>query len=121
MFKDAQKIFAYEEGIRRQFVYDLLLSKIRSGGAAAIKGIIINIDTQQPIEGVSVYSTDQSYSAVSDANGVFQISQVAADTYTLTFEKTGFETATETIDVKTGTTARADMSLKAIEFALKAA
>jgi hypothetical protein len=121
MFKDAQKIFANEESIRRQFVYDLLLSKLKSGGVAAIKGTIINIDTQQPIEGVNVYSAYETYSAVSDANGVFQISQLAADTYTLTFEKAGFETATETIEVKTGTTARADMSLQAIEFALKAA
>lgn len=121
MFKDAQKIFAYEEGIRRQFVYDLLLSKIRSGGVAGIKGTIINIDTNQPIEGVNVYTADGNYNAVSDANGIFLITQVAADTYTLTFEKAGFETASETIDVKTGTTARADMSLKAVEFALKAA
>jgi len=98
-----------------------LLSKLRSGGVAAIKGIITNIDTQQPVEGVMVSSTDESYSAVSDADGVFWITQVAADTYTLNFEKPGFETATETIDVKTGTTAKADIAMKAIEFALKVA
>jgi hypothetical protein len=120
MFKDGQKIFT-EESIRRQFVYDLILNKMRMGGVASVFGFITNTETQQLIEGVTVYSIDKSYSAVSDEKGEYEISQMAADSYTLTFEKAGYETVTHTIEVKTGTAAKADISLKAIEFALKVA
>ncbi len=80
MMLDGQDIFKNQEAIRTQFVYSNILARISGSGLAGIRGVVLNITDNQPIENVTVTITldteDEAatfYTVDTDAEGKYLI------------------------------------------------
>ena len=78
------------------FFVTLLSQTANAGTTGAITGSVFITDTTTPIAGatVRVASPSQSASATTDAAGHFNFLSLAPDTYTISVDKQGYETAT---------------------------
>ncbi|MCK4662483.1 MAG: carboxypeptidase-like regulatory domain-containing protein, partial [Bacteroidales bacterium] len=64
----------------------------------SVSGTVIDIDTNEPIEG-AIITLGTSYNNTTNSSGFYNIEDVLTGTYTLTCELTGYETYTETINI----------------------
>jgi len=71
---------------------------------------IVKDASGNPIEGVNV--TANGYFDITDANGRYNITNVPAETYTVTASKDGYESSSKTVTVIAGQTTTADFELK---------
>ncbi|MBZ0265869.1 carboxypeptidase regulatory-like domain-containing protein [bacterium] len=70
-----------------------------------ITGQITRLENDEPLEGVSVHSPTYRYSTLSDAEGMFNFTDVLVGQYTIIAEREGFNTSITTgIDVQEGQT-----------------
>ena len=65
-------------------------------GSGAIRGKIVDADTQAPLAGVNVSVLHTILGASSDIDGSFLISEVPAGSYTLSFDYLGYAPAGKT-------------------------
>jgi hypothetical protein len=74
----------------------ILPEKVSAALTGQVSGTITDGVTHAPISGAKVVATSPSgtYSALTNARGVFSLIGVAPDTYTFTFEKTGYAVVT---------------------------
>lgn len=91
---DGQIIFKQDEAMKAQFVFSSVLSIVSGHGTTGFKGTITDSITQKPIAGVTVASTGFDKTAITDADGFYEILQVAAGNYTITFTAADFSTHT---------------------------
>ncbi len=112
MLLDGQEIFKNEEPLYKQFVFAEVLYLASGAGTAGFKGRVTSAGTDVGIEGVSVTINGNPKSALTDADGKYEINQLAAGKYTITFTKAGFEPKT-IIDfiVKVGTVSTLNVEL----------
>ena len=86
-----------------------LAPAVRAQGVVA--GRVTDAADGQPLPGATVLLTPGRLGAAADADGRFSISGVPAGIYTLEARFSGFTSATETVRVRSGQTARADLAL----------
>jgi hypothetical protein len=92
MFLDGQEIFKTDEAVKKLFTFDQVLQTVSGPGIAGVRGLIKDSVTNQPILAtvtVTIFGTD--YSTESEEDGRYEISPVAADTYTIVFTAPGYQ------------------------------
>ncbi|HTM97910.1 MAG TPA: carboxypeptidase-like regulatory domain-containing protein, partial [Pedobacter sp.] len=110
MLKDGQQIFKGDAATKKQFTFSYLVSIYQGEGSASLKGYVVN-EFNLPIEGVTVMSADQKYSAITDAKGYYRITRIAEGTYVFNVTCAGFIPLTQQITFIAGTAARGDFEL----------
>ncbi len=112
MLLDGQEIFKNEEPIYKQFVFAELLYLASGTGTAGFKGRVTIVGTPVGIEGVIVTIKNNSKTTETDADGKYEINQLASGTYTIIFEKVGYQPKTiENWIVKVGTVSNLNVEL----------
>lgn len=91
MLLDGQEIYKNEEPIYKQFVFTELLYLASGAGTAGFKGQVTAVGSQLGLQEVTVTIKDNSKTAVTDAEGKYEIHQLASGKYTITFAKEGYE------------------------------
>jgi hypothetical protein len=66
-------------------------STIYAQGSASISGTIVNRNTQQALEGISITLNPGNISSLSDAKGQFRITGLVPGSYTITFTGVGVQ------------------------------
>ena len=77
-----------------------------------IQGTVKDYATGQLLSSCNVSLSPGGKSTSTDANGSFSFENLVADTYTLTFGKSGYNNETQDVSVVTGETTRVSVSLK---------
>lgn len=112
MLLDGQEIFKNEEPLLKQFVFAELLYLASGTGTAGVRGHVTLIGTDVGIEGVKVIIKNNGKATETDADGKYEITQLASGKYVIIFEKEGYETKTITdFVVKIGTVSTLDVEL----------
>ena len=76
-----------------------------------ITGIVKDANTSAPLDGVKVTITTTGASQITTSDGQFMFESLDAIEYTMTFEKTGYTTATQTVKVLAGETTSVHVQL----------
>jgi hypothetical protein len=121
MFADAQRVFTNNAPLRSQFTFGYMVNQVSGSGIGSIRGLISSSINGKAVDGVTITAIDEKYSAITNDKGRYNITRVAAGTYTFVFEKPGYESATQDVVVKPGTAATFDVVLTSEQIALKAA
>ena len=77
-----------------------------------IQGIVSNMNTNEPIQGVNISLSPTGLSAVTGSDGRYEFSNLEPGLYTVQGIKTGFETNTKSIDVSASGVTSGDMMLR---------
>lgn len=72
MLKDGQQIFRNDAATKRQFIFKYLVSVQRGEGSASLRGRIVN-SVSQPVEGVTLQSQDEKYTAITQARATIAL------------------------------------------------
>lgn len=113
MLLDGQEIFKNNEPIYKQFVFAELLYLASGVGTAGVKGQITNEANEASLENITVSISGTTKTTVSIEKGFYEINQVAAGKYNITFEGEGFETLIiKDWIVKVGTVSTLDVKMK---------
>jgi hypothetical protein len=80
--------------IYSRILYFLVLSSVISIGSSGqsfqLKGKILDSDTQEPLQGISVSLKETAYGSLSDLAGNFLLEKVTANKYSLSFSAEGY-------------------------------
>ena len=94
---DGQEIFADNEAVKKQFVYEQVLSLFAGNGPQGYKGTITSSVSGLPISRATITIERTTHSTTSDADGNYKMQNVAhADNQTIKVECDGFITKTIT-------------------------
>lgn len=77
----------------------------------SISGIVTDVETSEPIQGITVTLIPGSNSAVTGNDGIYYFTKAEAGQYTLQFKGNGYQTNTKIITVEPYKTATGDMQL----------
>ncbi|MFV0419390.1 MAG: LamG-like jellyroll fold domain-containing protein [Dysgonomonas sp.] len=77
----------------------------------SISGIVTDVETSEPIQGITVTLVPGSNSAVTGNDGIYYFTKAEAGQYTLQFKGNGYQTNTKIITVEPYKTATGDMQL----------
>ena len=69
---------------------------------ATVCGTVVDSETMEPIEGVSVQLSPSSKNMVTGADGRFEFAEVDAMQYTITVQKSGFSTNRKLVNAIAG-------------------
>ena len=69
---------------------------------STISGTVVDADTTNPIEGVSVILSPTGKNVITGTDGYFEFSNLEALQYTVTVQKTGYSTNRKTINAIAG-------------------
>ena len=111
MLKDGQQIFRYDTAIKRQFTFNYLVSVHRGEDSASLRGYITD-ELNLPVEGVTIISQNQKYTATTDSKGYYRISRMAQGTYTFHITRRGYPSIDRSIILSAGTAGKEDFILK---------
>jgi hypothetical protein len=112
MLYDGQEVFRDKSDLRDLFKFDVLLKTTSGTASSTIKGTLTNGDGKTPVADVLVTVSGKNRSVRTDAMGRYEIANIAADTYTLIFEKPNYETLTvPNVEVPTSKTIRVDQTI----------
>ena len=99
----AAMLIATVDSVRGQVLYGSLVGNVSDASAAAVPGV--------EVQATNV-STNQSRTVVTDSEGGYNLPNLAAGTYSLTFTKAGFRPVRKTeLLVSTNSTTRSDVKL----------
>ncbi len=85
-----------------------------TGLTGAIEGTVTDDESGEPIEDAEITAVDgegQTTTATADADGVYEIEGLDAETYELTADAEGYEAETEPVELDPGETATVDFAL----------
>ena len=71
---------------------------------ATVCGTVVNSDTMEPLEGVSVILSPSGKSKITGTDGYFEFAEVEAMQYTLTVQKAGYSTNRKSVNAIAGET-----------------
>jgi len=111
MLKDGQQIFRYDTAIKKQFIFNYLVSVHRGEGSASLRGYITD-ELNLPVEGVTIISQNQKYTATTDSKGYYRISRIAQGTYTFHITRPGYQSIEQAITFSAGTAGKGDFIMK---------
>lgn len=95
MFLDGQEIFKRNSAVKAQFIFDRVLQLVSGSGNQGIKGRVAAAATDSPLTDVTVTVLQNSRTTTTNADGRYEMLQIANGTYTLRFEKEGYVTLTQ--------------------------
>lgn len=111
MFQDAALYFKYEPALRQLFTQDYLLSQVRSGKTAGIRGRIAWASDDLPIAGVLVEVLNfPGKTATTNAKGRYAL-KIAAGEYRLRFTSPGTAPFEQQVTVTAGISRRVNVTL----------
>lgn len=79
-----------------------------------IQGIVTNMNTTEPIQGVNISLSPTGASAVTGSDGRYEFTYLAEGNYTVQGMKAGFESNTKNISITAGNVSSGDMQLRPI-------
>jgi Carboxypeptidase regulatory-like domain len=113
MLDDGRIVFSNNPDMAKEFTFGKLLSQVRSTKMAGFSGRANLPNKGKLIEGVRVSIPNTDRFAVTDENGRYELFPLAADTYTLLFEKEGYEPLLiEDMKIKTGVMTRCNVVME---------
>lgn len=71
----------------------------------AINGVVIDADTQEPLNGATVNLSPSGKTAITGGDGIFRFEDLESMQYTVTVQKSGYDTDRRTVNVGAGETA----------------
>lgn len=114
MFEDGQLIFSDNEAVRKQFIFAEALQLVSGVGTAGLKGYVTDSITGHPLSNVLVSLSGRTKTTTTDNEGRYEIMQVAANTYTVTFKLSGYQDYIQTNqEIKVGTMSKLDIQMQA--------
>jgi hypothetical protein len=111
MLKDGQQIFRYDAIIKRQFIFNYLVSVHSGKGSASFSGYITD-EVNHPVEGATIQSHNQKYTAIADSKGYYCISHIAEGTYVFNITRPGYEPVEQAFTFTAGTARKEDFIMK---------
>lgn len=79
---------------------------------ATICGTVVDSQTMEPIEGVSVILSPSGKNAVTKADGRFEFTELDAIQYTITVQKSGYSTNRKLVNTIAGETTEAIITIE---------
>ncbi len=79
---------------------------------STICGTVVDVDTTNPIEGVSVILSPTGKNAITGTDGYFEFSDLEPFQYTVTVQKIGYSTNRKTINAVAGETNQFTITMK---------
>lgn len=109
--KDGQRIYRDDEARRAQFVWDSVLYLVRGAGIAGIRGTVKDAVTETPIVNATVLIVQTGDTGITDEEGNYRITGVAAGSYTVRCTAVGYTAEERPFEVLTGTISTLNFSL----------
>lgn len=78
---------------------------------ATVCGTVVDSDTMEPIEGVSVVLSPSGKNTVTKADGRFEFAELDAVQYTITVQKSGYSTNRKTANAIAGETVEISITM----------
>ena len=110
MLKDGQQIFKEDAALKKQFTFSKLVGVYKGEGSASLRGRIVN-NLNLPVEGATIISRDQKYTATTNAKGHYRISRIAEGSYTFTVTCPGYIPVDQVITFTAGTASTFNVEL----------
>ena len=79
---------------------------------ATVCGTVVDRDTMEPIEGVSVILSPSGKNAVTKADGRFEFAELDAVQYTITVQKAGYSTNRKLVNAIAGETVETTITME---------
>ena len=79
---------------------------------ATVCGTVVDSETMEPIEGVSVILSPSGKNAVTKADGRFEFAELDAVQYTITVQKAGYSTNRKLVNTIAGETTEAIITIE---------
>ena len=89
-----------------------LSSCTKEKATGRIQGIVTNMNTTEPIQGVNISLSPTGASAVTGSDGRYEFNNLEAGNYTVQGVKAGFESNTKNISITAGNVSSGDMQLR---------
>lgn len=87
-------------------------NQLESNTTATIIGVVIDFEDQQPISGAYVNITPSGKSANTDSAGYFQFTNLNAQQYTISVQKTGYTNNRKIVSTIAGETVNISISMQ---------
>jgi hypothetical protein len=94
MLLDGQEIFKTNDAVKRQFIFTELLFLVSGAGTAGVRGTIANSNNGELIVNASVIANPGGKTAITNEDGRYLISPLAAGEFTIEIIADGYETQT---------------------------
>lgn len=82
---------------------------------STITGTVVDEQTKDPINGVSVILSPSGKNSITGSDGYFEFQDLEAGQYTLTVQATGYSTNRKTVTVVPGEVEQISMTMKKLE------
>ena len=79
---------------------------------ATVCGMVVDSETMEPIEGVSVILSPSGMNAVTKADGRFEFAELDAVQYTITVQKAGYSTNRKLVNAIAGETVETTITME---------
>ena len=89
-----------------------LVSCTKEKATGRIQGIVTNMNTTEPIQGVNISLSPTGASAVTGSDGRYEFNNLEVGNYTVQGVKAGFESNTKNISITAGNVSSGDMQLR---------
>lgn len=89
-----------------------LVSCTKEKATGRIQGIVTNMNTSEPIQGVNISLSPTGASAVTGSDGRYEFNNLEPGNYTVQGTKSGFESNTKNITITSGNVSSGDMQLR---------
>ncbi len=89
-----------------------LVSCTKEKTTGRIQGIVTNMNTSEPIQGVNISLSPTGASAVTGSDGRYEFNNLEPGNYTVQGTKSGFESNTKNITITSGNVSSGDMQLR---------
>lgn len=91
-----------------------LSSCTKEKATGRIQGIVTNMNTTEPIQGVNISLSPTGASAVTGSDGRYEFNNLEAGNYTVQGVKAGYESNTKNISITAGNVSSGDMQLRPV-------
>ncbi len=121
VISDAQKVFRGNKQMLQKFSFAALLAQTQGTTAAGVKGKISSIGTQAAVVRAKLTIVSLDKSVVTNQEGRYDLSPIAAGIYTILIEAEGFEPfILENSEIKIGAMRRLNVELQPVAVAVAA-
>lgn len=111
MLKDGQQIFKDDASTKKQFTFTYLVSMYQGEGSASLKGYIVS-ELNVPVEGVTIMSADQRYSATTNVKGYYRITRIAEGIYSFNITCPGYSPIVQVITFAAGKASKGNFKIE---------
>lgn len=77
-----------------------------------ISGTVIDVDSHEPLDGVTVTLSPGGLNTYTGSDGLFEFKEIEAQQYTITVQKTGYQANRKTLEALSGETINVSITMK---------